>query len=286
MMQTVDFHFPTTVDDAVQLLAHDHDALCLAGGQTLVAMINAKLAEPTALVSLRRVDEMRTIEFESDGAVLIGAMVPHSRVAAEPRLNGSHGVLRDAAQVIAHPAVRNLGTLGGSLCHADPNSDYPAAVVAAGAEIEIAGARGRRRVPAAEFFVDFLTTVLEPGELVTRIRVPRLAAGSVGIYEKFSRVDGDYATVSVALIIGMADGQCTDIGLALGACGSTPIRVREAEEVLQNSALDDGDIDRACRILVDACDPMDDVRGSAEYRRSLIGPIVKRAVARARKQLG
>jgi aerobic carbon-monoxide dehydrogenase medium subunit len=263
-MRAMSFHQPSTLGEAISLLAQNSDARCLAGGQTLVAMMNAQLAEPTTLVSLRRLQELREFAFGADGVVSIGAMVPHSEVAAETRLTGGLGVIREAAQVIAHPAVRNLGTMGGSLCHADPNADYPAAVVAADAEIEIAGPEGRRHVPAAKFFLDYLTTVLEPGELVIAVRVPSPPSGAVGVYEKFARVDGDYATVSVALVLAMNGGRCSHIGLALGACGPTPVRAEEAEAALKGNELADSDLEKACAILVEACDPMDDVRGSSE----------------------
>jgi aerobic carbon-monoxide dehydrogenase medium subunit len=272
---------PSTVDEAVAALVQNTGARCLAGGQTLVAMMNAGLIAPPLIVGLRRVAELKAIEFDNDGACVIGAMVTHTTLAREPRLSGGLAVLREAAAAIAHPAIRNLGTLGGALSHADPNADYPAAVLAADAEIELAGPGGRRSVPASAFFLDFLTAAIEPGEIVTRVRLPPPEPGSVGVYEKFARVDGDYATASVALVLVMAGTRCGDIRLAIGACGPTPIRVPEAEQIMIDSELDSAVIGRAVRVVADAIDPIDDVRGSAEYRRMLAPRLVARAVHRA-----
>jgi carbon-monoxide dehydrogenase medium subunit len=269
----------------VQLLAGREDAKCLAGGQTLIAMMNAGLLDLGAIVSLRRVVGLDGIEFAADGSLWIGAMTRHAAVAKDLRIGGGHAVVRRAAEVIAHPAIRNMGTLGGSICHADPNSDYPAAIVAAEAEVEIAGPDGGRTVAAADFFVDYLTTQLEPGELVTRVRLPAAPAGSVGVYEKFARTDGDYATVSVALMLQMSAGKCQHIRLALGACGMTAVRVRAAEELLEGSDLAEDVLRDAAALLVEACDPIDDVRGSAEYRRMLVPTLVRRALDRAYMEL-
>jgi len=272
---------PLTVGEVVAALAQDSGARCLAGGQTLVAMMNAGLIAPSLVVGLRRVAELKVIEVEEDGALVIGAMVTHAALAREERLSGGHAVMREAAAAIAHPAIRNLGTLGGALSHADPNADYPAAVLAAQAEIELMGPGGSRSVPASAFFLDFLTSAIEPGEIVTRVRLPTVLPGSVGVYEKFARVDGDYATVSIALVLLMAERSCAEIRVAIGACGPTPIRVPEAEQLLVGTELDAAVLARAGQLMADAIDPMDDVRGSAEYRRMLVPRLLARTVGRA-----
>jgi carbon-monoxide dehydrogenase medium subunit len=246
-------------------------------------MINGGLAEPPALVTLRHVEELSGVTAGADGAVMVGAMVRHADLAHEPRLAGGHAVLREAAARVAHPAIRNLGTIGGSLCHADPNSDYPGVVLALGAEIEVANAEGRRWVAADGFFVDFLTTVLEPGDLVTRVRLPASPRGAVGVYEKFARVDGDYATVSVALVLAMAGGSCAEVSIALGSCGAVPVRSPEAEARLRGSRLEAEDVAAASALLLERCSPIDDVRGSEEFRRMLVPRLVGRALDRAKQ---
>ena len=196
------FHQPETVDDAVRLLADDEDARCIAGGATLVAMMNAQFVEPSALVSLRDIAELKSIERHDDGSVRIGAMARHRAIAEFDSFDGGQSIVRDAARVIGHPAIRNMGTIGGSISHADAAADYPAALVAADAAIEIAGAGGNREIEAAAFFVDFLETALEAGEIVVGVRLPARAAAT-SAYEKFARVEGDFATVSAAAVVTM-----------------------------------------------------------------------------------
>src|SRR5690606_1954726 len=154
---------PTTIEEAVRHLAADPENRCLAGGATLVAMMNAQLVAPAGLVSLAKVDGLRGIARNGDGSVSIGAMTLHQTIADSELFVGGHALVRDAAKVIGHPAIRNMGTMGGSIGHADAAADYPAALVAAGAEIELAGVSGRRTVPADSFFVDYLQTAVEPG---------------------------------------------------------------------------------------------------------------------------
>jgi aerobic carbon-monoxide dehydrogenase medium subunit len=272
---------PLTVAEAVAALTENSGARCLAGGQTLVAMMNAGLIEPPLVVGLRRVAELKGIEFDAAGSVVIGAMMTHAALARETRLSGAHAVLREAAATIAHPAIRNMGTLGGALSHADPNADYPPAVLAADAEIEVVGPGGRRTIPASDFFLDFLTAAIEPGEIVTKIRVPPPAPGSIGVYDKFARVDGDYATASIAVVLAMRGASCSAIRVAVGACGPIPMRSPEADQLMIGTELEAPVLTRAGQILAETIDPVDDVRGSAEYRRMLVPRLLTRAVQRA-----
>ena len=276
------FHQPETVDDAVKLLAADEDARCIAGGATLVAMMNAQLVEPSALISLRGIAELSAIAGLDDGSVRIGAMARHRAIAEHDGFDGGQRVVRDAARVIGHPAIRNMGTIGGSISHADAAADYPAALVAANATIEIAGAGGTREVEAGAFFVDYLETALEEGEIVTAVRLPA-AAAAASAYEKFARVEGDFATVSAAVVVTMDGATCRDIRLAVGSCAAFPVRVAEAEDALEGSGLADDDVNGAAEMIVAACDPVSDFRGSAEYRLALVPVMLRRAIAAARQ---
>jgi carbon-monoxide dehydrogenase medium subunit len=279
------FHEPTTVQEAVALLAADPSSRCLAGGATLVAMMNAQLVEPGALVSLRRIAALQGISVAGDGGLRIGAMTPHKAVGRSDLFDPGQRVVRQAAAAIGHPAIRSMGTIGGSVSHADPAADYPAAITASEAVVEVEGRRGKRDIAAAEFFVDYLETALEPGEIVTAIRLPRSPAATVGVYEKFSRVAGDFATASVALRLGVAQGRCTAVRIAVGGCGPRPVRDERAEQQLLNSTLDETTVRAAGEILANACDPIDDFRGSAEYRRILVPELLARALAAARRDL-
>jgi carbon-monoxide dehydrogenase medium subunit len=275
-----------SVDDAVSLLASHAGSRCIAGGQTLVAMLNAGLIEAPTLVALAGIDELRRLSRTANGGVRIGAGVSHRTVAASNALIGANLVVREAARVIAHPAIRNFGTIGGSLAHADPASDYPTAVIAAGATLEVAGPSGRRRIPAAEFFVDYLTSVLEPGELITAVELPAAASGSTGHYLKFARVDGDYATVSVGVTLTVSASVCTGARLALGGCGPTPVFDPQADQALVGSRCEPDHIRAAAERLAERADPVDDVRGSSSYRRALIPKLLRRAVQHAWRQAG
>jgi carbon-monoxide dehydrogenase medium subunit len=277
----MNYHEPTTIEEAATLLAADEDARPLAGGATLVAMMNAELVEPTALVSLRRIASLDGITTAGDGTVTIGAMTSHHAIAGTEALDGGQAVVRAAARVIGHPAIRNMGTIGGAIAHADPAADYPAALVAAGAIVEAFGSGGVRDIAADDFFVDFLETSLAAGELVSAVRLPAAPAGATSAFEKFARVDGDFATLSVAVVVAMDGGACGHVRVALGSAGPTPVRADAADAALLGTALDAAAIAAAAEILVAASDPLDDVRGSAEYRLMLIPVLLERAIGRA-----
>ena len=271
---------PDSLSEALEILSADDEARCLAGGATLVAMLNADLVEPSTLIGLRRIDELAGITVSGD-LVRIGAMTTHTQIAADERLRGNAAVVRDAAGQIAHPAVRNMGTIGGAVCHADPNADFPGALVAANAVLEAAGQSGTRQVPADEFFLDYLETSLEEDEILSAVLVPVEPAGARGRHLKFSRTHGDYATISVSLVLVLDGDACSYARVAVGSAGPAPIHLNEADSLLTGPALTPEVIRQAGRKLMDAADPVDDVRGSAEYRRMIIPGLLQRAVDEA-----
>ena len=274
---------PASVAEALALLARLPDARIIAGGASLVAMINARLADPVALVSLAHIEELKEITETPGGGFRIGAMARHRDLAAETRFSGTLAVVPMAAAQIANATVRNMGTIGGAVAHADPGLDYPPALVAADARIEIAAADGTRQMPAGEFFVDWYTTALQPGEMVSAVHLPPARPG-VGLYHKFARVSGDYATASVALTM-VRDGAAILTRAAIGGCGPAPLMVEEANRLLSGNPSAE-DLRRAGDLLQAAADPVDDVRGSAEYRRMLIPRMLARAFDEARVRAG
>jgi carbon-monoxide dehydrogenase medium subunit len=274
---------PETVDEAVAALASAEDARCLAGGATLVAMLNADLVDPKVLVGLRKIHALRGINRTADG-IRIGAMTTHNEIAADDRLTGALAVLRSAAGQIAHDAIRYVGTIGGAIAHADPSADWPTAITAAGASIEIASSSGTRAVSVDEFFLGYLQTALQPGELVTAIDFQSGPKNARGHYLKFARVDGDYATVSIAIVLAMNGKRCEYVRFAAGACGPSPLRIVAAEERLLGTELTAVDIAAAGDLLAAAADPVSDVRGSSEYRRLLIPRLLKRAIMTVSQQ--
>ena len=271
---------PASLSEALEILSADDEARCLAGGATLVAMLNADLVEPSTLIGLRRIDELAGITASGDH-IRIGAMTTHTQIAADDRLRGNAAVVRDAAGQIAHPAVRNMGTIGGAVCHADPNADFPGALVAADAVLEAAGPSGARQIPAGEFFLDYLETSLEEDEILSAVLVPVEPAGARGRHLKFSRTHGDYATISVSLVLAVDGGACSYARVAVGSAGPAPIHLDEVDSLLTGSALSQEVIQQAGRKLMEAADPVDDVRGSAEYRRMIIPGLLQRAVDEA-----
>ena len=271
------FYHPRTIAEATALLAQDPDAKPIAGGATLVAMLNAHVIEPAALISLAGIDEIQGISVLGDGRIRIGAFTRHRETAECTLALGASSVVRHAAAQIANATVRNMGTIGGSISFADPGLDYPPALVAADAEVEIASASGTRRVLASAFFVDWYVTALEPGELVTAVLLPAPGhAADHGVYIKHARVAGDYATASVAACL-HADGR---MRVAVGACGPVPIS-DDAANALLSGDRSAAAITRAGALLEQHADPLDDVRGSADYRRQLIPRLLLRAVRAA-----
>jgi aerobic carbon-monoxide dehydrogenase medium subunit len=265
---------PRVLAEALELLATTPDARPISGGATLVAMINAGLVAPAALVSLTRIEELCGIKVLEDGGIVIGAATKHSAIAADNRLTGIARVVSHAASQIAGTAVRNMGTIGGALSHADPGLDFPPALCAVDALVEVAAKDRRRKVPIREFFIDWFTTALENGEIVVGVEIPKPRPGT-GLYLKHARVSGDFAIASVAVSLA-ADGQ---VRVAIGGCGPTPITSADADEIL-SSEKSLAAVGRAGEILTALSNPLDDVRGSAAYRKLLIPRMLRRALER------
>ena len=276
---------PASIEDAVGLLDSAGDAKCLAGGASLVAMMNAHLVEPSALVSLRRIAKLGRIEAASDGSVRLGAGALHRDVAMAEALMGGHLVVRRAASQIANPVVRNMGTLGGSVSHSDPAADYPVALVAADAEIEIAGKEGARLVPVQEFFIDWYETVLAGAEMVIAALLPAPPPGATGVYHKLAKVEGDMGIAMVAVILAEDAGACSHLSVTIGGCGPTPVRLRDREADLIGGGLDGDAVESLGQALAEATDPVDDVRATADYRRLVVPRMVARAIRTARQEL-
>lgn len=271
------------MEEGLADLATTEDARCLAGGASLVSMMNAGRAAPGMLVSLHRIPELSGITETGDG-LWLGAMCTHRSVAAEVRLRGAMEVVRSAASQLAHPAIRNMATVGGSLCLADPQTELPVALVAASARVEVAGPSGRRLIPVDALIIDRFRTSLARGELVTRVFVPRGVDGAVGHHLRFSRVSADYPTVSISLVLAMEGDRCRHARVVVGSCGPVPLHVDAADQRLVGTRLEPADVAEAGRLLAQAASPLDDVRGSAEYRRMLIPRLLGRALSQARER--
>jgi carbon-monoxide dehydrogenase medium subunit len=275
----VDYTRPSTVEEAVGALA-DEDAKVLAGGQSLIPMLRLRLAAPTLLVDLDRIDDLRGVR--SDGDTLwIGAMTTHASVLGDPLVNRYAPLLAQATATVADRQVRHRGTLGGSLAHADPAGDLPAVAVALDAMFEIAGPGGSRRVAAVDFFVDYFTSALEPGEVLVGVRVPKLEEGWSTHYEKFNRVAQGWALVGVAAAVRRDNGTIAEARVALTNMGTTPVRASAVEAALTGCPVDAETVRAAAAHAAEGTQPIADLSASAEYRSHLARVLTERAVIAA-----
>ena len=271
-----DYYRPSSLAEALALLArHGDDARALAGGHSLVPAMKLRLAEPRVLVDLSRVPELRGI-VEEDGSIVIGAMTTHAELAASPLLAAKCPLFARTAPQIGDVQVRNKGTIGGSLAHADPAADWPPVVLALDAELEIAASNGSRRMPAIEFFKDIMQTALRPGELLRAIRVR--PSGSAVAYVKTEQKASGFALCGVAAVVNRT---ANSVSVAITGVSAIPFRARDVERALQNGPLTPERIADAARSAVAGAQTMSDIHGSQEYRAHLARVNVRRAIERA-----
>jgi len=278
-----DYHAPASVDEAVELLArYGGDAKVLAGGQSLVPLLNFRLARPAALVDVNRIAALSYVR-EVDGTVAFGAMTRQRTIEFSPVVASRLPLLREATRWVGHLPIRSRGTIGGSIAHADPSAEYPAVLTALGGEVEVQGPRGRRTVKAADLFETYLTTTLAPEELVVEVRLPVMPAGSEYAFEEFARRHGDFAIVGIAAMLVRDGARCTSARLAAAGAGPVPVRLRAAEEILERDGLGDAAIEAAAARAAELVAPDSDIHASAEYRRHLTSVLTGRALRRALK---
>jgi carbon-monoxide dehydrogenase medium subunit len=271
-----DYVAPGSLDDALSALSDGgEDAKILAGGHSLIPLMKLRLAAPTLLVDLRRVEELKSMAREN-GVLRFGSMVRHHDVAT-----GGYGLPSLAASTIADQQVRNMGTIGGTIAHGDPASDLPAILLAHEGSVIVRGSGGEREVAAADFFEDYLTTVVGEDEIVTEIRIPAMEGYGYG-YEKFNRRQEDWAMVAVgALIKKGGDGSCADVRIGLTHMSSVPLRATAAEESLRGQPLNADTIAAAADLAAEGTDPPADLNASQDYKRHLARVLCKRALTAA-----
>jgi len=275
-----EYRRPSTVDDAVRALAEaGEDAKILAGGQSLLPVLRLRLAAPSVLIDLGSIASLRGIR-ESGDELIIGAMTRHADVLADPLIRRYAPLLAEATATVGDRQVRHLGTVGGSLSHADPAGDLPAVALALDATMEVTGPNGPRGIPAADFFVDYLTTALAPGEILVAVRLPK-REGWGAHYEKFNRVAQAWALVGVAALVRRDDGAVAEARVALTNMGPTPVRAHAVEQALTGAAATPGAMGTAAELASDGIRPASDIFASAEYRRHLATVLTRRAVAAA-----
>jgi carbon-monoxide dehydrogenase medium subunit len=272
---------PATVGEAVALLASRDEAKALAGGQSLVPMMAFRIASPSLLVDLRKLSDLRQIAIDAAG-VRLGAMVRWRDIEDERRLNAAHPLLRAAVSHVAHYQIRNRGTVGGSVAHADPAAEMPGIAVTCDAEIAVTGTAGSRVIRADDFFIAPLTTALAADEIITEIRLPPWPAQRHWGFREFSRRRGDFAMAAAAVFFDVDDARkaCNAHIAAIGI-GDRPTRLREAEAEVNGRVVDVAVSERAGRAASASVNPQSDIHASGAYRKSLIGTMVERALQSA-----
>jgi carbon-monoxide dehydrogenase medium subunit len=282
-----DYVRPSGLDEALRILSErEGEAKLLAGGYSLLPLLKLRLAQPGVLVDLRDVGGLDSI-VENDDALIIGGRATHRRILESPVVQAGYPMFIDAAGVIGDPQVRNWGTIGGSVAHADPAADWPSVLCAARATIVVRSIAGERHIAAREFFLDPFVTAIEPTEILTEIHVPRPGPGSGSAYEKLERKAGDFSTAGAAVQLSLgSDGRIADVGIALTNVADHVLVPESAERVLQGAQPSEEQFRAASQAAASETRPVTDTRGPAEYKRAMAAEMtiraLRRAVARAR----
>ncbi len=272
---------PATVKEAIGLLQqHGEDAKVLAGGHSLLPIMKFRLAQPKFVIDIGRIPGLDGIKADGD-AVTIGALVTHDAVEHSDVLKSKCPLLPETAAVIGDMQVRNRGTIGGALAHADPAADYPGAALALDAQITAAGPKGTRTIKAGDFFVEMLTTALEPSEIITEVRVPVLGKGTGAAYVKHPHPASGYAVVGVAVVLSVSGGKCQRVAIGVNGVAGKAYRASAVEKALAGQSLDEKTVAAAAARAADGVDVQSDLYASSEFRAHLATVYVKRAVLRA-----
>lgn len=280
--QAFEYESPATVTEALALLQrYGSDAKIMSGGHSLIPMIKLRLATPERIIDISRIKGLSYIR-EEGGFLKIGALTREAQLEESDLIARKYPIIHDATILIADPSVRNLATIGGNLAHGDAANDHPAVMLALRAEIGTTGQKGQRSIPIDEFFLGFFTTALQPDEILTEIRIPVPPAGSGGAYLKLERKVGDYATAGVGVQLSVGpDGICQSVGIALTNVSAAPMRAQRSEAALKGQKLTDDLIKQAAVMAAQDCDPNPDLRGSIDYKRSIVKTLTERAIKKA-----
>ena len=277
-----EYQEPTTLKKAFSLMEkHGEDARVIAGGTSLIIMMRQRLLTPKVVISLARIPKFDRITYNNKDGLRIGAGARHRDIEVSPAVQKHYPLLHETFRKVAQPRIRNMGTVGGNLAGGDPLTDPGASLIALDAEVTVAGSKGHRTLPLEEFFVDYYQTALNPGELLTEIRVPPPKRPAWSHIKFTPRSVEDFATVGVALTLRTNGNTCEDVRLALNSVASTILRAKRAEEVLRGRPITDAALREMGEIASTEVDPMDDNRGSSEYKREMVKVLVRRAAHEA-----
>jgi carbon-monoxide dehydrogenase medium subunit len=272
-----EYHAPTTLGDAINLLNTLEDAKILAGGHSLLPMMKLRFAQPEHLIDINRILELRGIR-EEGGTVVIGGMTTENELIASPIINAKLPLLADAAKLIADPQVRNRGTIGGDIAHGDPGNDHPALSLAIDATFVLQGPNGRRNVPASEFYLGTYMTALAENEILCEIHAPAFQQGTGYAYEKLKRKTGDWATAGCAVVMRKSGNQVTHLRITLTNVAPTALRANTAEASMLNQEFTAANVTAAAEAAAAICEPAEDLRGDIEYKTAMAAEMVRRAL--------
>ncbi len=285
-----DYYAPHALDEALHLLGDaGHDGRVLAGGQSLMPMLNLRILSPAVIVDINRIEALNRLHAGADG-LTVGALVRHADLLRSPDVREGWPLLWEATTQVAHMAIRNRGTVCGSVSHNDPSAEHPSVLVTMGGTVIVAGTAGHRELPAEAFFTGALSNALEPGEMVVELRYPRQPTGTGTAFVEFARRLGDFAIAGAAAMLTIRDGICERARLTVVGMGDGPLRLRAVEEMLTAHALGQKEAQdafaEAAAMVVAAVDPTDDVHASAAYRRHLAGVMAAQALETALARAG
>jgi carbon-monoxide dehydrogenase medium subunit len=282
-----DYQEPTTLKKAFGLIdKYGDDGRVIAGGTSMIIMMRQRLLMPKVVISLARIPKFDRITYNVKDGLRIGAGARHRDIELSPAVQKHYPLLHETFRKVAQPRIRNMGTVGGNLAGGDPLTDPGASLIALDAEVILTSSKGQRTVPLDEFFIDYYQTALEPGELLTEIHVPPPERPGWSHIKFTPRSIEDFATVGVAITLRAKNGTCEDIRVGLNSVASTIVRARKAEEVLRGKLITDAALQQMGEVASTECDPTDDNRGSADYKREMVKVLVRRAAAEALSRAG
>jgi len=273
---------PSTIDEAITLLAEHGDTVkLLAGGQSLMPMMNLRLARPQYIIDLNRIPALDYLT-ERDGALAVGALTRQRSLERSPTVRQDYPLVYEATTLMGHMAIRNRGTVGGSIAHADPAAELPAVLLAHGGSVQVKGPRGTRQIAAIDLFRAYLTTALEPDEILTEVRFPRYPAGTGWCFMEESRRHGDFAMVGVAVLLTLDTArQCTHVAVVLCGVGGVPHKIAAAPALLLGRTVDDARLRDVAQTAASEIEPESDLHASTEFRRHLSAVLTQRALRKA-----
>lgn len=280
-MRNFNYLEPTSVEEASRLLAEfeDEEVRLMAGGTALTLTMRQRMLQPTHLVSLAKIDRLHGIDFDAATGLRIGSMSRHTDIARSSVVRQHFPVLASMAERVANPQVRNQGTIGGNICYGDPSTDPSTCLLALNATVVLGSTRGERTLSLQEFMVDYFETALEPDELLIEVRVPAMAAGEAGIYNRFLRTAAEHRPlVSVALVAQREGATCRDARLAVGASVPIPVRLERAEAHLKGKVINAQIAAEAAEMVAADIEPLSDSRGSDEFRRDMVRVVARRTI--------